>query len=95
MVLLLYVHLIFRSYVRVILSERAGMGKSHYISTLKNNLDKKLKSLDNSTIIPIHGPVVTADSIIDGLRKQTDCAKPTIFHFDIAPSVSDCILLYF
>ncbi len=84
-VIVVHIH---RSYVRVVLSERAGMGKSQYISTLRKELDRKLNNSNNSIVVPIHGPVVTADSIIDGLR-QTDCSKPTIFHFDIAPSVSN------
>ena len=63
------------------------MGKTHYISVLGRALDKKLKC-SSSSVVPVHGPIVTASSIIDGLRQIKDYHKPVLFHLDIAPSVS-------
>ena len=68
------------------------MGKTHYISVLGRALDKKLKCSSSSVVVPVHGPIVTASSIIDGLRQIKDYHKPVLFHLDIAPSVS---LLFF
>ena len=81
-------HLCSRSYLRVVRSDRAGMGKTHYISVLGRALDKKLKCSSSSVVVPVHGPTVTASSIIDGLRQIKDYHKPMLFHLDIAPSVS-------
>ena len=64
------------------------MGKTHYISVLGRALDKKLKCSSSSVVVPVHGPIVTATSIIDGLRQIKDYHKPVLFHLDIAPSVS-------
>ncbi len=65
------------------------MGKTHYISVLRRALDKKLKcSSSSSVVVPVHGPIVTVSSIIDGLRQMKDYHKPLLFHLDIAPSVS-------
>ena len=64
------------------------MGKTHYISVLGRGLDKKLKCSSSSVVVPVHGPIVTASSIIDGLRQIKDYHKPVLFHLDIAPSVS-------
>ena len=64
------------------------MGKTHYISVLGRGLDKKLKCSSSSVVVPVHGPIVTASSIIDGLRQIKDYHKPVLFHLDVAPSVS-------
>ena len=81
--------------MRVIRSDRAGMGKTHYISVLRQSLDKKLKINDSTVIVPIHGPVVTASSIIDGLRLANNYHEPMIFHLDIASSVSVYCVIYY
>ena len=81
-------HLCSRSYLRVVRSDRAGMGKTHYILVLGRALDKKLKCSSSSVVVPVHGPIVTASSIIDGLRQIKNYHKPVLFHLDIAPSVS-------
>ncbi len=64
------------------------MGKTHYISFLQQSLDEKLKCTGNLVVVPVHGPIVTASSIIDGLRQLKDYHKPTLFQLDIAPRVS-------
>jgi len=38
--------------------------------------------------VPIHGPVVTMDTVMEFLKDHVKEATSTIFHFDIAPSVS-------
>ena len=38
--------------------------------------------------IPIHGPIVTPDTVLDLLAKHIDRDECTIYHIDVAPSVS-------
>lgn len=64
------------------------MGKSHYVSTLEQTLNRRLSCNDCLKVIPVHGPIVTSDSIIECLKKYGAHGKPTIYHFDIAPGVS-------
>ncbi len=64
------------------------MGKSHYLSRVKELLDGALRCSGNSVVVPIHGPKVTTSSIIDGLWRQKDCEKPMIYHIDISSNVS-------
>eukprot|EP00731_Ephydatia_muelleri_P002838 Em0001g2838a len=65
----------------VVTSTRAGMGKSLYVQRMAENTGGS-----HIVHVPVHGPVVTADSIIDLLEhnKHTACS---IFHFDVAPTV--------
>ena len=68
------------------------MGKSLYIARLAQQLAKKMNkseiSTENYVTIPLHGPVVTPDTVLElfvhFLKNQTTC----IYHIDIAPSVS-------
>ena len=68
------------------------MGKSLFIQRMA----EQLKSVTNSkaapieVVIPIHGPVVTSDVILSLLKGHYRDNKYTIYHFDIAPSVSEC-----
>ena len=82
------------SYVRVVKSERAGMGKSLYIQRLTEELDTKTDQQGpHHVIIPVHGPKVTFDTIVQALKhpfeKMTnqDSGQAIIFHIDISPSV--------
>ena len=81
------------SYVRVVKSERAGMGKSLYIQRLKEELQAKTRKGPHYVIIPVHGPKVTFDTIVQALKhpfeKMTDqdSGQAIIFHIDISPSV--------
>ena len=74
-------------------SARAGMGKSLYIQRLKEKLETKTQQGPHRVIIPVHGPKVTFDSIVQALKypflKMTDqdSEQPIIFHLDISPSV--------
>ncbi len=65
------------------------MGKSLFVQRLAENLSQNLKYLSDCVLItiPIHGPVVTQDVVLDFLTKHMN--KPTccIYHIDISPSV--------
>ena len=86
-----------RSYVRIVSSNRSGMGKSLYIQRLAEDLQHKLNNPDAvvHVTIPLHGPVVTSDTVLellkDHLKNQTCC----IYHIDIAPNVSTCISMLY
>ena len=89
-----------RCSVRVIKSERTGMGKSLYISGLEKKLEKRLERKYKKeikyplrAIIPIHGPDVDLDAVLRHLQHHMINVDPInppaqIFHFDVAPSVS-------
>ncbi len=78
------------SSVRVVSSERAGMGKSLYIRRMAEQLEMvtEAKPEDCQVIIPIHGPVVTPDVVLKFLKEHYRKNKCVMYHFDIAPSVS-------
>ena len=64
------------------------MGKSLYIRRRAESLQKKLGQTDAVHVtIPLHGPVVTPDTVLelfkDHLKKPICC----IYHIDIAPNV--------
>ena len=82
--------------MRVVTSQRAGMGKSLYIKRRMEALNE-LVTTDgpHEVIVPIHGPSVTPDTVVGALKEYMGIRYPIIFHFDIAPSVScDTLLLY-
>lgn len=71
------------------MSNRSGMGKSLYIHRLAEDLQKNLMKSDVVHVtIPLHGPVVIPDTVLELLKDHLK--KPTcfIYHIDIAPSVS-------
>jgi hypothetical protein len=43
-------------------------------------------------VIPIHGPIVTADVVLNFLKDHYTEDKCKIYHFDIAPSVSSTMV---
>ena len=70
------------------------MGKSLYIQRLKEELQAKTQKGPHHVIIPVHGPKVTFDTIVQALKhpfneKSTDqdSGQAIIFHIDISPSV--------
>ena len=77
------------SSVRVVSSERSGMGKSLYIRRMAEQLETVTKAelKDCRVVIPIHGPVVTPDVVLKFLKDHYRKNKCMIYHFDIAPSV--------
>ena len=75
--------------MRLVTSQRAGMGKSLYI---KRRTEELLKSGTthgpHEVIVPIHGPMVTSDTIVGALMPHIEKNSSAIFHLDIAPNVS-------
>ena len=63
------------------------MGKSLYIHRMKELLASKTSVDSHEIIIPIHGPKVTTDTIVEALKGEFSNTKATIFHLDISPSV--------
>ena len=67
------------------------MGKSLYVQHLMEKLTIKnvAAQQDLHVIIPLHGPVVTTDSLLEVLEKSSDVnTSPAIIHFDVSQSVS-------
>ena len=77
-----------RSYVRVVTSQRAGMGKSLYIQRRREALKSVTTHGPHEVIVPIHGPMVTPDTVVGALKPHMGMSRPIIFHLDIAPNVS-------
>ena len=77
----------FSSYVRIVQSKNPGNGKSLYIQRLGEKLMNSLNIEIPIIRIPIHGPDVPYNNILNKLSDLTqDDAK--IIHFDIAATVS-------
>lgn len=75
------------------------MGKSLFIIRMAEKLAKRLlpftsqqniQAADKLVTIPIHGPEISNDDIIDMLNKHSACQGPKILHLDVAPQVSPC-----
>ena len=81
---------IHRSTVRVVTSKSSGMGKSLYVKRLAQKLRKQCQIKSEHVIVPVHGPVVNADTVMASLGNHFTGQTPTaqIIHFDIASSVS-------
>ncbi len=82
----------FRSCVRFVMSDHSGMGKSLYIKRLADSLKR---GLENSTdvihvTVPLHGPVVTPDTVLNLFKGHAKNPTCYIYHIDIAPNVSNC-----
>lgn len=84
---------LFRLCVRVVLSSRAGMGKTLYITQMAEKLQSKVEGYNVLITIPIHGPVVTTDSVMEYLVKHSGTSHCAILHFDISPSVINCVAI--
>ena len=77
------------SCVRVVASTRSGMGKSLRIKRMAEQLHLNLnQEREHLVTIPLHGPVVTPDRVLDFLEEHAEDPECTIYHLDIAPSVS-------
>ena len=68
------------------------MGKSLYVKRMTNNLKKKFKTPVTYPLcvtIPVHGPNVDFDKVMESLLCHANPVDPLpqIFHFDVAPSV--------
>ena len=71
------------------------MGKSLYIQRLKEKLETRTSVQPLEVVVPIHGPVVTADTVVKALEKHFGKEDATIFHIDIAPSVCNKLYIEF
>ena len=80
---------IYSSCVRVVSSDRSGMGKSTYIQSLADRLKEKQPNSD-LVIIPLHGPIVTPDTVLELFKGHFERPSCCIYHVDIAPSVRLC-----
>ena len=80
--------LVHSSCVRIVKSKRSGMGKSFYICKLAKKLEQFKNSTPSCVTIPIHGPIVTPDTVLKFLREYVDQSfTSTIVHFDVSPKV--------
>lgn len=70
------------------MSKRSGMGKSLYVQRRAEELHSRMSRDDLAVTIPIHGPVVTNDTVLEFFNEQIERTKCTIYHLDIAPRVS-------
>lgn len=72
------------SSVLVVSSTRCGMGKSFYVRKIKESMQGS-----DVVCVPMHGPAVTADLIVELLNENTSTSQTcTIYHFEIDPRVS-------
>ena len=80
--------------MRLVTSERSGMGKSLYIQRMVEQLQMNVRNTGKVYVtVPLHGPKVTPDVVMDyleGHMRETAC---TIFHLDIAPNVLNLNIL--
>ena len=82
--------------MRIVQSERVGMGKSLYILRLAEELTGKYHVIEPLTSIRVHGPNIAEDRIMDQLQSLSFRSCETlIVHFDISPSVSSMSQLLF
>ena len=65
----------------------SGMGKSLYIDTMVKDLKKMKPNGPYLITIPIHGPAVTADDVLNIMEGHFENSYSAIIHFDIAPRV--------
>ena len=79
----------YRSCVRVVSSDRPGMGKSFYVQQLAQQITKTMGRTSASCTIPIHGPDVTADTVMDFLIHHLQDPLCSMYHIDIASNVSN------
>ena len=63
------------------------MGKSLFITRMAEQLQKLNHKSRAIVTIPIHGPHVTTDTVMECLEAYQDNCSSTILHFDIAPLV--------
>ena len=80
-----------RSCVRVVSSTRAGMGKTLFVTQMAKKLHSEVIGSKLQTTIPVHGPHVSIDSVMQYLINHCDSSYATILHFDISPLVKKTI----
>ena len=76
--------------MRLVTSLRSGMGKSLYVQRMVEQLQAKIRGVGKACVtVPLHGPKVTPDVVMNYLVKNVQESACTIFHMDIAPTVCD------
>lgn len=79
---------LYRSRVRIVSSNRCGMGKSLYVQRLAEKLQDKINVTEAVHVsIPLHGPVVTPDTVLELFKDHFKKPFCYIYHLDIAPNV--------
>ena len=78
---------IYSSSVLVVSSTRSGMGKSLYITRRADKLNQATTNQYMHVIIPIHGPTVTNDILMDFFNQHRIRSAYKVYHLDIAPQV--------
>ena len=63
------------------------MGKSLYVRRMVDRLGTSQVMDTGYVTIPIHGPTVSPDNVMDFLQEHITNSHSTIFHLDIATSV--------
>ena len=64
------------------------MGKSFYVQQMARKITKTMGRTSASCTIPIHGPEVTADTMMDFLIHHLQDPYCSMYHLDIASNVS-------
>lgn len=64
------------------------MGKSLYVRRLAESLQQKLKQSEAHVSIPLHGPVISPDTVLELFQDHLRKPSCFIYHIDIAPNVS-------
>ena len=74
----------------MVASNVSGMGKSLYVRRLAQKLQRQCSINTEHVIVPIHGPVVNADTVVASLcdHHTNQLHTAQIIHLDIASSVS-------
>ena len=72
--------------MRIVTSQRSGMGKSLFIKRMAQAQQCADQYQAHLVSIPIHGPLVTTDTVMELLRVHL-CVQFSIIHFDIASDV--------
>ena len=79
--------------MRVVSSVRSGMGKSLYVKRMAEQLREHKTVGTVCVTIPIHGPTVSPNTVMELLKEHLINSHGTIFHLDVAPSVSMACLV--
>ena len=64
------------------------MGKSFYIQQMAQSLKKKFGKTSAKFTIPIHGPEVTPDTVMNFLCNHLRDPPNSMYHIDISSDVS-------
>lgn len=82
------------SKIQIFTSSQAGVGKSLSVRKMKDDLVKDLREQGKLSLkpmlitLPLHGPEVTADEVLQMLLKENSDLKSCIIHLDIPQRVS-------